>query len=171
MCGMHRFMLFPIFMAALWIIKPPTKTSSVRVRYNEWHRWFVFGSCLWIKVYTLIENKLTSFYIFMRNKALFIPLEEVCVCSVHKRAPALNVPKATRGSQMGWSSPDKKGNIWTSLCSVCGCTLLYLRNCWDLLFNVGSALVQSTLLQKSVTSVPWTPPMTSNTGLMDPSFP
>lgn len=52
-----------------------------------------------------------SFYIFMRNKALFIPLEEVCVCTVRKRAPALGVPKAARGSQMGWSSPDKKGNI------------------------------------------------------------
>lgn len=117
MCGMHRFMLFTIFMAALWIIKPPTKTSSVRVRYNEWHRWFVFGNCLWIKVYTLIENKLTSFYVFMWNKALFIPLEEVCGCTVHKRAPALSMPKANRGSQMGWSSPVKKGNIWTSLCS------------------------------------------------------
>lgn len=49
-------------------------------------------------------------------KPPFFPLEEVCVCTVHKRAPALSVHKAVSGSQMGRSSSHKKGNIWTSLC-------------------------------------------------------
>lgn len=179
MCGMHRFMLFTIFMVALWIIKPPTKTSSMQVRYNEWHRWFVFGSCLWIKVYTPIENNLMSFHVFMWNKATFFsPGRGVCLYCTQEGTS----PECAQSSQ--WQ-PDgtvlitQKRKYLDQPLLRWVAALLYT---WEIAETscsmqaqpwpcVTPLATQSMPLHKSVTSIPWTPPMTSNTGLTDPSFP